>query len=120
MLEALEQRTTDQVVVVTVPSLGGRSIEDYSNGLAAHWRIGQPGMYNGVLLVVAPNERRTRIAIGSGLIQVLPDARAKQIIDQDLLPPFREQRWVDGISSGVDSIVEVLVENADVPRGAGG
>ena len=116
-LAALEDRTTDQLVVATIPSLAGRTVEDYSDSLADRWRIGQAGKDNGVLLLVAPNERRTRIAIGYGLEGIISNARAQQIIDGDLLPAFRERRWKDGISSGVDSIVAILVENEDAPRG---
>ena len=116
-LAALEDRTTDQLVVATIPSLAGRTVEDYSNSLANRWRIGQAGKDNGVILLVAPNERRTRIAIGYGLEGIIPNERAQQIIDRDLLPAFREQKWQDGISSGVDSIIALLVENESAPRG---
>ena len=116
-LAALEDRTTDQFVVATIPSLAGRTVDDYSDSLANHWRIGQAGRDNGVLLLVAPNERRTRIAIGYGLEGIITNARAQQIIDRDLLPAFRERRWQDGISSGVDSIIFILVENENAPRG---
>ena len=116
-LGALEDRTTDQFVVATIPSLAGRTVEDYSDSLATRWSLGQAGKDNGVLLLVAPNERRTRIAIGYGLEGIISNARAQQIIDHDLLPAFRERRWRDGISSGVDSIIFILVENESAPRG---
>ena len=116
-LAALEDRTTDQFVVATIPSLAGRTVEDYSNSLANRWSLGQAGKDNGVLLLVAPNERRIRIAIGYGLEGIISNARAQQIIDRDLLPAFRERRWQDGISSGVDSIIAILIENENAPRG---
>ena len=116
-LEALEQHTTDQLVVVTVPSLSGQSVEQYSDSLGSQWGVGQAGKANGVLLVVAPNERRTRIAIGFGLERIISNQQAQQIIDRDLLPAFREQKWADGISAAVDSLIALLVEQADAPRG---
>src|SRR5688572_27548014 len=66
-LAALEVRTTDQLVVVTVPSLQGLSIDEFSQQLGNHWGIGRADRNNGVLLVVAPKERRVRIAVGYGL-----------------------------------------------------
>ena len=116
-LEALEQRTTDQLVVVTIPSLGGQSVEQYSDALGNRWGVGQAGRDNGVLIVVAPNERRTRIAIGFGLERIVSNAQAQAIIDRDMLPAFRERRWNDGISAAVDSLIALLVEAEDVPRG---
>ena len=116
-LTALEERTTDQVVVVTVPSLDGRTVDEYSDTLGNHWGIGQEGRDNGVILLVAPTERRTRIAIGYGLEAVISNEQARQIIDRDLLPSFREGRWKDGISSAVDSIIALLVAGENVPRG---
>ena len=115
-LAALEERTTDQLVVVTVPSLDGRTTEEYARALGNHWGVGQEGRDNGVLLLVAPEERQVRIAVGYGLEPILTNARSDEIIQRDLLPAFREGRWNEGISAAVDSIVEILVAQADQPR----
>jgi uncharacterized protein len=115
-LARLESRTTDQLVVVTVSSLEGRSVEDFSDALANHWQVGQAGRDNGVLLLVAPIERQTRIAIGYGLETVFTNDQAGQIIQRDMLPAFREERWTDGISSAVDSIAGILIAAEHVPR----
>ena len=112
----LERRTSDQLVVVTVPSLNGRPIEDFARGLGNHWGIGQKEKDNGVLLVVAPNERRVRIATGYGLEPILTNARSGEIMERDLLPAFRESRWSEGISAGAEAIIRTLVEHADEPR----
>ena len=112
----LERRTTDQLVIVTVPSLNGRAIEDYSRALGNHWGIGQKDRDNGVLLVVAPNERRVRVATGYGLEPILTNARSGEIIQRDVLPAFRESRWSEGISAGAEAIIRTLVEHADEPR----
>ena len=103
-LEALERDTTDQLVVVTVPDLQGYPIEDYGYQLGRAWRIGQAGKNNGVLLIVAPNERRVRIEVGYGLEPVLPDAWAAVVIQDQVLPAFREGRYELGIEQAVDAI----------------
>ena len=113
---AIERRTTDQLVVVTVPSLEGRSIEDYSRALGNHWGVGRADRQNGVLLVVAPNERRVRIAVARGLEPILTNGRAAHIIDHDLLPAFREGEWEAGVVAGASSIVRTLTERAEQPR----
>jgi uncharacterized membrane protein YgcG len=115
-LAQLEARTSDQVVLVTVETLGGRAIEDYGLALGRHWQIGQGGNDNGVLLIVAPNERRTRIEVGFGLQRILTNARARAIVDEDLLPHFREARWSAGITAGTEAISDLLIEHEREPR----
>ncbi len=105
---AQEARTSDQLVVATVPSLQGTSVEDYANRLFRHWKIGQADKNNGVLLLVAPNERKVRIEVGYGLEGVLPDAVASTIISTTVLPAFRAGDFAGGISRGVDAVLEIL------------
>jgi uncharacterized protein len=111
-LAALEAQTSDQLVVATVQSLQGRSIEDYANRLFREWRLGQKDKNNGVLLVVAPTERKVRIEIGYGLEGTLTDAVAKLIIEQSIVPRFRGGDFADGIVRGVDDVVSVLTGDA--------
>ena len=113
--EALERRTGDELVVVTVASLEGRPIEDYTRDLGNHWRLGED-RDDGVILLVAPNERRTRIAVGFGLEPILTNRLAGTIIDEHLLPNFREQEWEQGIAAATDAIASILVANAGAPR----
>src|SRR5919206_2706531 len=89
-LKAYEDRTTDQVVVATVPSLGGYEIEDYANRLYRHWQLGTKEKNNGVLLLVAPRERKVRIEVGYGLEGTLTDALSKVIIATAMAPRFKE------------------------------
>jgi uncharacterized protein len=112
MLTTLEQKTTDQLVVATVGSLQGQSIEVYANRLANRWALGQKYRNNGVLLLVAPTERKVRIEVGYGLEGVLPDAVASYIIQQTILPRFRAGDMAGGVTRGVDNIVGVLTGNA--------
>jgi uncharacterized protein len=107
-LAALEAKTTDQLVVVTLKSLGGRSIEDYGVRLGRTWKIGQKGKNNGVLLIVAPNERKVRIEVGYGLEGTLTDAISKFIIENSIIPRFRAGDFPGGIRRGADDIIQVL------------
>lgn len=103
-LESLERDTSDQVVVVTVPDLQGYEIEDYGYQLGRAWGIGQAEKNNGVLLIVAPRERKVRIEVGYGLEPVLTDALSALIIQNEILPAFREGDFERGIEQGVDAI----------------
>lgn len=107
-LEALEQKNTDQLVVVTLKSLEGYDIADYGVQLGRHWQIGQKGANNGVLLIVAPAERKVRIEVGYGLEGVLTDALSSQIIQGDILPRFRSNDYPGGINAGTDAIINQL------------
>ena len=112
-LEALEKKTSDQLVVVTLKSLQGTSIEDFGYQLGRHWRIGQKGKDNGVVLIVAPNERRVRIEVGYGLEGTLPDAVSKLIIENSITPRFRADDFPGGIVRGVDDIISILTGDAE-------
>lgn len=103
-LAALERDTTDQVVVVTVDSLQGHEIEDYGYQLGRAWGIGQKDGNNGVLLIVAPEERKVRIEVGYGLEPVLTDALSALIIQNQILPSFRTGGYEAGITQGVAAI----------------
>jgi uncharacterized protein len=107
-LAELEQKTTDQLVVVTLKSLQGTSIEDYGYQLGRRWQIGQKDKNNGVLLIVAPNERKVRIEVGYGLEGALTDAVTKLIIESSILPRFKVADYPGGIKRGVEDIVQVL------------
>lgn len=107
-LTQLETDTGDQFVVVTLNSLQDYEIEDYGYRLGRAWGIGSAENDSGVLLIVAPNERKVRIEVGYGLEPVLTDALSNQIIQNDILPPFREGGFQRGISAGVDAVVTQL------------
>lgn len=111
-LEALEQKTTDQFVVVTLTSLEGYDIADYGYQLGRHWGIGQAGTNNGLLLIVAPNERAVRFEVGYGLEGTMTDALARVIIENAILPRFRADDMAGGIERGVDDAIQVLTGDA--------
>lgn len=115
-LAALEARSTDQIVVVTVKSLQGYPIDDYAVKLGRAWGIGQKGKDNGVLLVVAPNERKVRIEVGRRLEPMLPDGLSGTIIRSTILPAFRRGDFAGGIKAGVKDIEDVLLGDAEAVK----
>lgn len=112
-LAALETKSTDQLVIVTLPSLQGYAIEDFGYQLGRHWGIGQKGKDNGVLLIVAPNERKVRIEVGRGLEPHLTDAMSRLIIENAILPRFRRGDFQGGILAGVRDIQDVILGDAE-------
>jgi uncharacterized protein len=112
-LAALEDKTTTQLVVVTLRSLQGYDIADYGYQLGRQWGIGQQGRNNGAMLIVAPAERKVRIEVGYGLEGMLTDAVSRLIIDNAILPRFRTGDFSGGIQRGVDDIIQVLSGDAD-------
>src|SRR5580698_96907 len=107
-LADLEQKTTDQLVVVTLKSLQGTSIEDYGYQLGRRWKIGQKDKDSGAMLIVAASEREVRIEVGYGLEGTLTDAATKVIIENAILPRFRTGDFAGGIRSGVADIIQLL------------
>jgi uncharacterized protein len=103
-----ERATGDQVVVATVRSLQGDTVEDYANRLFRHWQIGQAKQDNGVLLLVAPAERKVRIEVGYGLEGVITDAASSTIIQSLILPRFRAGDLPGGIEAGVRGVLELI------------
>lgn len=103
-LAAAEQNTSNQLVVVTLPDLQGYDIADYGYQLGREWGIGSKENDNGVLLIVAPNDRKVRIEVGYGLEGVLTDALSSAIVQQEILPAFRQGQFYGGIQAGVTSI----------------
>ena len=105
--EALEAQTHRQLVIATVPSLEGRTIEDYGYRLGRAWGIGQKGKDDGVILLVAPNEKKVRIETGYGARVFLTDAVSSVIIRNSILPHFRQNPpdYAGGIEEGASQII---------------
>lgn len=104
-LAAFERMTGHQFVVVTTPSLGGQDIALYATDLANKRGIGRRGQDDGILLLVAPGERKARIAVGRGLETRLPDAAASEIMEMAILPLFRRGDIPGGIDAGASMII---------------
>lgn len=107
-LEALEQQSRRQLVVATIPDLQGYEISDYGYQLGRTWGIGQKEDDNGALLIVAPNERKVRIEVGYGLEPVLTDGMSFLIINNDIVPRFKQGDMAGGIEAGTDAIIKQL------------
>ncbi|MCW2337845.1 uncharacterized protein M2337_002078 [Sphingobium sp. B2D3A] len=107
-LARFEETTRHQMVVVTVKSLGGRDVSDFTRDLANAWGIGRKDYNDGVVLLVAPHERQVRIAVGYGLEQALPNSLCKKIIAERILPRFRAGQMSIGIDAGVSALIDIL------------
>ena len=113
-LKAHEAETANQIAVLTVPSLEGESVESYAEQVFNTWKLGKKDKDNGVLVLVAPNERRMRIEVGYGLEGSLTDVAASRIIRNVMTPRFKEGNYNAGVEAGVKAIVG-LVDGAEVP-----
>lgn len=105
-LAAFEKETTNQVVLLTIPSLEGDVIESFAIRVAEAWKIGQKDKSNGVILILAKKERKIRIEVGTGLQGVLPDITAGQIIRNVIAPGLRAGNPDQGISAGLGAIID--------------
>lgn len=114
-LKAHEQETTNQIAVLTVPSLEGESVESYAEQVFNTWKLGQKGKDNGVLVLVAPAERRMRIEVGYGLEGTLTDVAASRIIRNVMTPRFKEGNFDAGIEEGVAAVIGQLTGAAVLP-----
>jgi uncharacterized protein len=107
-LAEFEAKTSGQLVVVTLKSLRGTSIDDYGYQLGRHWQIGQKDKNTGALLIVAPHERKVRIEVGYGLEGTLTDAVSRLIIENSIVPRLRVNDFAGGIGRGVDDIIQAV------------
>ncbi len=106
-LRQFEQETGHQIAVLTIPSLEGDSLEDFSIRVAQNWKIGQKGFDNGVILLFVQKERKIRIEVGYGLEGILPDAVASRIIREEIAPRFRTGDYVGALDAGTEAIIKV-------------
>jgi uncharacterized protein len=107
-LADLERTDSTQVVVLTIPSLEGQSLEEYSIKVAQAWGIGQKGKDNGALLLVSKADRKVRIEVGYGLEGVLTDALSGRIISQNIVPAFKAGNFDAGIQAGVSAVIAAV------------
>lgn len=110
----LEQRTTAQLAVVTVGSTKPESIEEYANKLFEKWGIGQKDKDNGVLLVMAKNDRQVRIETGYGMEGIITDLLAHRIIETIMIPRFKASQYSAGLRDGAEAIVSLIAKDAGI------
>jgi uncharacterized protein len=117
LAQSVERQTTAEIAVVTVPALDGQTVESYAHALFNSWGIGQKDVNNGVLLLVAPKERRMWIEVGYGLEPLLTDSLCGEIRDQQIIPPFKAGDYPGGIIAGTERLAEILKSNPAEARG---
>lgn len=123
LITQLEHRTSAEMAVVTVPNTQGYATpKDFTTQLFNYWGIGKAGQNNGVLFLISVGDRRVEIETGRGLVAILPDSRVQQIIDQQILPRFRNGDFDGGTLAGVRQLTSVLQGQpvANVPAAASG
>jgi uncharacterized protein len=119
MLTEFEEKESTQIVVLTIPSLQGDSLEDFSLRVAEAWKIGQTKLDNGAILLIAKNDRKIRIEVGYGLEGRLTDLVAGRIIRNVIAPQFKSGRFDQGITDGVAAMIDAVrgeYSVADAPR----
>jgi len=110
-----EARTTNQLVVLMVPTTTPETIEDYSIRLAEAWKIGQKGKDNGAIVLIAKDDKRMRIEVGYGFEGVLTDVTSRRIIGDTIAPYFKQGQFAAGINAGVDRIMAVVDSGEPLP-----
>lgn len=118
-LASYADSTSTQIIVVTVPSLGGYAPVDYATQLGREWGVGQGELDNGIVLLVSREEREIFIATGFGMEGSVTDAVAGRIVRNIIVPAFRDGRFADGLSSGVDAIMLAAAGEFDADDFAG-
>ena len=123
VLVRLEQTDSTQIVVLTIPSLGGEELEEFSIKVVDQWKIGQKGLDNGAMLLIAKNDRKIRIEVGYGLEGSLTDLMAGRIIRNVIVPQFKAGNFDQGVIDGVQAMIKVVrgeyraSDKAPPPRG---
>ena len=113
LLKAHDEKTSNQIAVLTLPTLDGESVEGYATRVFEAWKLGQKGKDNGVLVVVVPKDRKMRIEVGYGLEGTLPDVAAARIIRNVMTPAFKAGDYDKGVGDGVAAIVATLEGRGD-------
>ena len=115
-LVAIDDSSSNQIAVVIIPSLDGYPKEEYATKLFRDWGIGNKKTNNGVLLLIAINDRQIRIEVGYGLEGAIPDITALNIIDNDIKPAFKEGNYFEGIDQATDNIAKAAVGEYKVAK----
>lgn len=109
LIREVQERTTAEIAILTVPSTEPLTLEEYSVAIFDRWKIGKRGQDNGLLFLVAVRERRMRITTGYGLEGILPDGKVGEIRDRDILPRFRTGRYSEGVLRGTEALASVIL-----------
>lgn len=115
VLTAFEKQSGIEIVVATLSSLEGRTVEDVAVDLFAEWNIGKKGKDNGLLFLIAPSDRRVRVEVGYGLEGAINDALAGRILDAYAIPSFKAGGYNEGITLGTLALLKTIVEKEGIP-----
>ena len=115
-LVSIDDSSSNQIAVVILPTLEGNPIEEYATKLFRTWGIGNKKTNNGILLLIAINDRKVRIEVGYGLEGAIPDITANSIIDNDIKPAFRARAYYDGIDKATTDIAKAAIGEYKVAR----
>ncbi len=115
-LVAIDDSSSNQIAVVVLPTLDGYPIEEYAIKLFRDWGIGNKKTNNGILLLIAINDRKVRIEVGYGLEGAVPDITANNIIDNDIKPAFRARNYFEGIDKATDDLAKAAIGEYKVAR----
>ncbi len=118
-LVAFDDSTSTQIAVVIIPSLDGYDVAEYNVALGRAWGVGGKEFSNGVVLLVAKNDRKLNIATGYGVEGALPDITCKHIIDEEIVPNFKGDDYYRGINEGTDAIIKAVKGEYNTPRNKG-
>lgn len=118
-LLSFDQKTTDQIAVVTVDTTGAETIEQYSIALADKWKVGQKGKDNGVIMLFAMKDRKMRIEVGRGLEGDLTDIQAKHIETDIITPSFKSGNYETGVNNGVTAVIATITHDSSLSASLG-
>ena len=110
-LYSIDRQSDLQIAVLTIPSLEGESLEDYSIRVAEKWQIGQKGKDSGVILIIAAQDRKLRIEVGYGLEDRITDAQSSRIIRSVIAPQFKRQEYGKGVLLGIKSLAGLALQD---------
>jgi len=113
-LAEFEKRKGTQMAVLMLPTVKPEAIEQFGIRVGEAWKIGRKGVDDGLILIVAKEDRQLRFEVGYGLEGVMPDAIAKRVIEEDIVPRFRQGDFYGGIRAGMDRAIR-LVEGEKLP-----
>ncbi len=114
-----DDSTSTQIAVVIIPTLSGYDVSEYGLALGRKWRIGGKEFSNGIIVLVAKDDRKIRIEVGYGLEGAIPDITAKSIIDNSITPYFKEDNYYRGLDRAADDIIRAVAGEYKAPAGYG-
>ena len=118
-LVANDDSTSNQIAIVIIPTTGDYSIDEIALQIGRTWGVGNKDKNNGIVILVAKNDRKIKIEIGYGLEGSVPDVTAKRIIEDEILPEFKQNNYYRGLDNGTDAIIKAAAGEYKAPEGYG-